>query len=499
MRPDRSTEVVPRPVSVVVADEPFVLDGSTQVYAGRDEAAVAAYLVDALRASTGLPLPVGPEAATAGAISLRLDGDIDLGAEGYRLDVTRQSVRLRAPEPAGLFRGVQTLRQLLPAAVERDTVQPGRWQVPGVSIIDRPRFAWRGAMLDVARHFFTVDEVKRFIDLAVLYKINVVHLHLTDDQGWRIAIDRWPELTRIGASTEVGGGRGGFYTKADYKDIVDYACTRYVTVVPEIDVPGHTNAALASYPQLNCDGRAPQPFAGTRVGFSALCLDRPSTYEFLADVFNEVAAITPGPFVHVGGDEARTVPDHEYAAFATRIQKIVASTGKRAVGWQELAAGALEAGSVVQYWNIDEGPARLLEAVRTGAQVLLSPADRTYLDMKYDAQTALGTDWAGCVEVRDAYEWDPATAIGGVTEADVIGVEAALWTETVADVDDVEFMTFPRLPAIAEVAWSPEDRREWEDFRLRLAAQASRWEAMAAQFHRSPQIPWTAVARRPAR
>lgn len=490
MRPDRSIAVVPRPVSVVVANDPFVLDGSTQVSAGGDEAAVAGYLVDALRASTGLPLTATPERAP-GVISLRLDGDIDLGAEGYRLDVDRESVRLRAREPAGLFRGVQTLRQLLPATIERDTVQPGPWQVPGVCIVDRPRFMWRGAMLDVARHFFTVDEVKRFIDLAVLYKINVLHLHLTDDQGWRIAIDRWPELTGIGASTEVGGGRGGFYPKADYTDIVDYAGTRYVTVVPEIDVPGHTNAALASYPQLNCDGRAPQPFTGTQVGFSALCLDRPSTYEFLADVFDEVAAITPGPFLHVGGDEARTVPDHEYAAFATRIQKIVASTGKRAVGWQEMAAGTLEAGCVVQYWNIDEGPARLLEAVRTGAQVLLSPADRAYLDMRYDARTALGNDWAGCVEVRDAYEWDPATAVDGVTEADVIGVEAALWTETVADIDDVEFMTFPRLPAIAEVAWSPADRREWEDFRFRLAAQAPRWEAMAANFHRSPQIPWT--------
>jgi hexosaminidase len=490
MRSGRSAAVVPRPVSAVVAAEPFALDGSTQVSAGRAEAAVAEYLVHALRASTGLPLTVTPEPAAAGAISLRLDGDIDLGAEGYRLDVTRAGVRLRAQEPAGLFRGVQTLRQLLPAAVEHDTVQPGPWQVPGVRVVDRPRFAWRGAMLDVARHFFTVDDVKRFIDLAVLYKINVLHLHLTDDQGWRIAIDGWPELTRIGASTEVGGGRGGFYTKADYKDIVDYAGARYVAVVPEIDVPGHTNAALASYPQLNCDGRAPQPFTGTRVGFSALCLDRPSTYEFVADVFDEVVAITPGQFLHVGGDEASTVPDHEYAAFATRIQKIVASTGKSAVGWQEVAAGTLEAGSVVQYWNIDEGPARLLEAVRTGAHVLLSPADRTYLDMKYDARTAVGNDWAGCVEVRDAYEWDPATTIEGVNEADVIGVEAALWTETVADIGAVEFMTYPRLPAIAEVAWSPEKRRTWKDFRLRLAAQAPRWEAMAVAFHRSPQIPW---------
>ncbi|MGH8824224.1 MAG: beta-N-acetylhexosaminidase [Jiangellaceae bacterium] len=481
--------VVPQPVSVVAAGEPFVLDDSTQVSAQGGAAPVAEYLAGLLRASTGLPMTLTSDVATSGAVSLLLDGGADLGSEGYHLDVTRSGVVLRAHEQAGLFRGVQTLRQLLPAGVERDA-GPGPWELPGVRVADRPRFAWRGAMLDVARHFFTVDEVKRFIDLVVLYKINIVHLHLTDDQGWRIAVDSWPELTGIGASTEVGGGPGGYYTKAEYTDIVEYAGARFVTVVPEIDVPGHTNAALASYPELNCDGRAPEPFTGTRVGFSALCLDKPVTYEFLEDVLGEVASLTPGPFLHIGGDEARTVSEDEYATFAGRVQKIVASTGKRAVGWQELATGELEPGSVVQYWNIDEGPARVVEAVRRGAQVVLSPADRTYLDMKYDAQTALGYDWAGYVDVRDAYDWDPAALIDGVTEAHVVGVEAALWTETVADIDDAEMMTLPRLPAIAEVAWSPQGRREWEHFRSRLAAQAPRWAAMGADFHRSPHVPW---------
>jgi hexosaminidase len=490
MDPDRSSPVVPAPESMVAAGEPFVLDGSTRVSAQGDATAVAEYLVAALRVPTGLPLAVTPEPATHGAISLRLDGETDLGAEGYHLDITAESVRIHAHESAGLFRGVQTLRQLLPAVVEHDTVQAGPWRLPGVRIVDRPRFSWRGAMLDVARHFFTVDEVKRFIDLAVLYKINIIHLHLTDDQGWRIAIGSRPELTGIGASTEVGGGRGGFYTKADYRDIVEYAGRRYVTVVPEIDVPGHTNAALASYPELNCDGLAPEPFTGTQVGFSALCLDLPPTYAFLEEVFGEVAAMTPGPFVHVGGDEARTIPEHEYAAFASWIQKLVASTGKSVVGWQELAIGELEPGTVVQYWNPGEGPARVVEAIGTGARVILSPADRVYLDMKYDARTAIGNDWAGYVDVRDAYEWDPATIIDGVTAADVLGVEAALWTETVADIDQVEFMTIPRLPAIAEVAWSAADRREWRDFRRRLAAHAPRWQAMGVNFHHSAQVPW---------
>jgi len=346
-------------------------------------------------------------------------------------------------------------------------------------------------MLDVARHFFSVSEVKRFIDLAVLYKLNVLHLHLTDDQGWRIAIDGWPELTRIGASTEVGGGSGGFYTKADYAELVGYASARYMTVVPEIDVPGHSNAALASYPELNCDGNAAAPFTGTDVGFSALCVDKAVTYAFLEDVLGEVAAMTPGPFLHIGGDEAQTMTDEDYATFTERVQKIVAAIGKRSVGWQELTAGPLERGTVVQYWNTGAGPDQAVEAVRKGAQVILSPADRAYLDMKYDGSTELGTDWAGYVDVRDTYDWDPATLIDGVEEADVLGVEAALWTETVADIGDVEAMAYPRLPALAEVAWSPSGVRDWADFRLRLAAQGTRWAAMGIRFHRSPQVPWS--------
>ena len=482
--------VVPAPVSTVTEGEPFVLGESTRILADPHAVPVGEFLADVLRPSTGRSLPVVSEPGATDGISLRLDGAGELGEEGYDLDVTRDRVTLSAHQPAGLFRGVQTLRQLLPASVERETAQAGPWEIPGVRISDEPRFAWRGAMLDVARHFFSVDEVKRFIDLAALYKINVLHLHLTDDQGWRIAIDSWPDLTAVGAGTEVGSGRGGFYTKADYAEIVDYAGARFMTVVPEIDVPGHTNAALASYAELNCDGRASVPFTGTEVGFSALCLDKPVTYEFLEDVFGELAAMTPGPYLHIGGDEAQTVADEEYASFTERVQKIVATTGKQSVGWQELATGPLETGTVVQYWNTGEGPARAVEAVEKGARIVLSPADRVYLDMKYDADTALGYDWAGFVEVEDAYDWDPATLIAGVSEADVLGVEAPLWTETLMDIGDVEIMTFPRLPAIAEVAWSRSDRRTWDEFRTRLAAQAQRWVAMDVDFYRSPQISW---------
>jgi hexosaminidase len=482
--------VIPAPLSMEVDGDPFLLDGSTRIWAERAASPVGEYLADALRPPTGLPLPHSSDADGSGEIELRLDGDDELGDEGYRLDVTTAGVLLRAHRPAGLFRGVQTLRQLLPSSVEYTEAQPGPWEIPGVRISDRPRFEWRGAMLDVARHFFSVDEVKRFIDLAAPYKVNVLHLHLTDDQGWRIAIDGWPDLTGVGANHQIGGGRGGYYSKSDYAELVDYAAARFMTVVPEIDVPGHTNAALASYPELNCDGRAAAPFTGTRVGFSALCLDKPVTYVFLENVLGEVAAMTPGPYLHIGGDEVQTVTDEEYATFAERVQQIVATTGKRSVGWQELATGPLEPGTLVQYWNTAAGPAQVVEAVRKGAQVVLSPADRVYLDMKYDASTALGYDWAGYVDVRDAYDWDPATLIDGLIEADVFGIEAPLWTETLADIDYVEMMTYPRLPAIAEVAWSAAHLRSWDEFAVRLAAHGPRWSAMGVDFYRSSQIPW---------
>src|SRR5262249_5828475 len=257
---------------------------------------VGDFLATILRRSTGFALPVSP---TAGDISLLLSGaPPSVGAEGYQLDITAAGIELRANQPAGLFAGVQTLRQLLGVTEEATTVQSGPWPVPGGHIVDYPRFAHRGTMLDVARHFFPVATVKRLIDEAVLYKVNYVHLHLSDDQGWRIVIDSWPNLAVYGGSTAVGGGPGGYYTKADYTDIVNYAASRYVTVVPEIDMPGHTNAALASYAQLNCNGVAPALYTGTQVGFSSLCVPLELTYTFIDQVIGELAALTPGSYIH---------------------------------------------------------------------------------------------------------------------------------------------------------------------------------------------------------
>jgi hexosaminidase len=306
-RANTIADVLPAPVSAVAAPGVgFPVNPGVSIVTSPDPVAeqVGVYLADQIGGATPRP---GDECPDKG-IALLLDPAYD--GEEYALEVADSGVTIRAGGGAGLFWGVQTLRQLMPAT--------GPIVVPTVRIADRPRFAYRGVMLDVARHFFDVATVKRLIDLAAMYKINHLHLHLSDDQGWRIAIGTWPRLTSVGAATQVGGGPGGYYTADDYREIVAHAQARFMTVVPEIDVPGHTNAALASYPELAAPGVRPKPYTGTRVGFSALRPSSEMTSAFLTDVLGEVAAMTPGPYLHIGGDEAFGMPADEYADVVTR-------------------------------------------------------------------------------------------------------------------------------------------------------------------------------------
>ncbi|SCL70138.1 family 20 glycosylhydrolase [Micromonospora chersina] len=529
--PVRLGDVVPAPERVLpdpAADFTLTADAAIRVSAaGRD---VAEQLADWLRPATGFPLPVtdgplpadGPlvltlseaplteplggvdAAGAAGAASaasaasaadeagpVDVAGAVDgLGDEGYRLDVTSAGVRITAATAAGLFHGAQTLRQLLPAAIDGAAPVAERWAVPGGSIIDRPRFPYRGAMLDVARHFFPVEDVLRVVDHLARYKLNHLHLHLTDDQGWRIAVDSWPRLAEVGGVTEVGGGTGGFYTQADYRRIVAYAARRHVTVVPEIDLPGHTNAALVAYPELAPGKVPPPPYTGTEVGFSYVDPADERTYAFVADVVGEVAALTPGPWLHLGGDEAFKVPADTYRAFVERAQTIVAATGKTVVGWHQLAPAGHVDGRVLQWWGTNGDDPETAEAVRRGARLILSPGNRVYLDMKYAADTPIGHDWAGLIDVHRAYDWDPGTHLTGVPAEAVLGVEAPLWTESVTTLAEVEFMLFPRLPAVAELGWSPRSTHDWAGFRERLAGHGPRWTAAGITFHPSPDVPW---------
>ncbi|MEU6788713.1 family 20 glycosylhydrolase [Nonomuraea angiospora] len=480
--PGDPPQIVPVPASAsVTAGTSFTLSQSTAIVGS---GVVAEYLAGILRRSTGYPFPI----TTSGTgIKLSLSGAATMAQEAYQLEATAHGITITARTQEGLMRGVQTFRQLLPPKVESPTVQPGPWTINGVSITDQPRFAWRGVMLDVARHFFAVDEVKRFIDQAALYKVNVLHLHLADDQGWRIQIDSWPRLATYGGSTEVGGGAGGYYTKQDYAEIIRYAADRFMTVVPEIDMPGHTNAALASYAELNCDGKAPPLRTDTAVGYSSLCISKEITYKFVDDVIRELAAMMPGPYLHIGGDEAHSTDESSYKEFVKRVGETVAARGKKMVGWQEIGQATLPVDTTGQYWG---SATHANSVVAQGGKLVFSPPGNAYLDMKYNQSTPLGLDWAGYVDVQKSYGWDPATVISGVSEAGIRGVEAPLWTETIANIEDAEFMTNPRLAAIAEIGWSPASTHNWQNFSARLGAQGPRWDIRKTNYYRSTQVPW---------
>ncbi|MFC0114547.1 beta-N-acetylhexosaminidase [Kibdelosporangium aridum] len=489
------SSVIPAPaIAQPDARQAFRLGWGTVIFTqigSREAASVGKQLAEVLRPSTGFPVPVLPAFVHGHGISLLLGGaDARVGKEGYELKVERNQILIRANTPAGLFAGTQTLRQLLPASVESKSRQKGPWVVPGGKIVDFPRFGYRGAMLDVSRHFFSVDEVRGYIDQISQYKVNRLHLHLSDDQGWRIEIPGWPRLTSYGGSTEVGGGPGGFYTKEQYLELVAYAKQKYITIVPEIDMPGHTNAALASYAELNCNGIAPPLYTGTSVGFSSLCIDKEITYKFVEDVIRELAALTPGEYIHIGGDETHATKPADYVKFMQRVTPIVAKYGKKAAGWHEIAKTQNDPSVLPQYWGTDDVDEEVVAAAQRGNKILLSPAHKSYLDMKYDRNTPLGLTWAGLIEVDTAYGWNPGAFVKNLPESSVLGVEAPLWSETLENSDHIEFMAFPRLPAIAELGWSPWSTHDWESFRQRLAQQGDRWARQNVNFYRSPKIAW---------
>ena len=474
--------LIPRPTSTHFTQGAFQLSNATAIRIdppGEELKALADVLAENVRKAAGLQLAVEDANHSTSSIVLELDQDPDLDEEGYELSITMDGIRMCANRPAGLFYAIQTLLQMFPP-------RPGEGIfLPAVKIRDIPRFAWRGTMLDVARHFFGVEDVKRYIDLISHYKINRLHLHLSDDQGWRIEIKSWPRLAEVGGSTQVGGGGSGYYTQEQYREIVAYARSRYITIVPEIDTPGHTNAALASYAELNESEEAPALYEETQVGFSTLWINSEITYKFLDNVIRELAALTPTPYIHIGGDEARSTPEEDYKKFIKRIQEIVVSHDKTVVGWGEIGEAELLPGTIAQQWV----GAGYQNAVSQGAKIILSPANKTYLDMKYEDSTPLGLDWAGLISVRDAYDWEPGSYMDGLQEQDILGIEAPLWTETILTMNDIEYMVFPRLIGIAELAWSPKGQ-SWEDYRQRLATHGKRLEALGINFYRSPEVDW---------
>ncbi|WP_026333747.1 MULTISPECIES: beta-N-acetylhexosaminidase [Rhodonellum] len=506
--------IIPQPISVVGTGDSFELVENTQIHLVGDSAQltqISAYLQQLIQNATSFDLQTNTETEPGeGAIVLALDPSLSVGNEGYQLDITKQSIKLSASSEAGLFFGIQTLRQLFPAELEiKSQVSGVKWRIPTGIITDSPEYAYRGAMLDVARHFFSVEDVKHYIDLLAFYKMNMLHLHLSDDQGWRIEIKSWPNLTTIGGSTQVGGGKGGFYTQEQYKDIVAYAQERFITIIPEIDMPGHTNSALASYGELNpgitvpkehsvkvdraalgvegLDPLASELYTGIVVGFSTLATDKEITYQFVDDVIRELAEMTPGPYIHIGGDESHVTEMKDYIPFINRAQEIVAKYGKTSIGWDEIAHATLLPGSVAQYWAVAEN-AKM--AVDQGAQVIMSPATKAYLDMQYDSTTVLGLHWAAYIELDSAYNWEPTAMVDGIGKSNILGIEAPLWTETITNRSELEYMVFPRITAIAEIAWVPKESKDWDSYKKRLIDHGKRWELMGINYYKSPLVDW---------
>ena len=484
--------LIPKPLKTIPTQGGFALDEYTAIYTSSNATgfeAVGKFLSKKIKEKTDLDLQVNvdeiPNLETV--IYINQSDSVALGnSEAYQLYITPDSVILNSNSAEGAFRGIQTIRQLIPET-SNDTLATNKiWTIPTGKIIDEPQFEYRGAMLDVARHFFSVKDVKKFIDLLAYYKYNTLHLHLTDDQGWRIEIKSWPLLTTVGGSTEVGGEAGGFYTQEEYKDIVTYAAERHIVIVPEVDMPGHTNAASVSYPILNGNGKTPQLYEGTQVGKSTFDTRKDTVYTFIDDVVREISAITPGPYFHIGGDESHVTKKNDYIYFVERVEKIVQKYGKRMVGWDEIGQGNLDSSSVSHFWNSKKNA---MSAVKKGMKIIMSPAKKAYLDMQYDTLSKHGLHWAAYIPTDTAYHWNPES-YEGIPIKNILGVEAPLWSETISNIDELEYLAFPRAIGYSELSWTTQENRDWENYKVRLANQAPFLDRMDVKYYPSPLIDW---------
>lgn len=493
--------LVPLPSSATESTGALSLTAATRIVVENDADAAASALADGIAERTGLHPAITVDAARPGDIVVRRTAR---QGEHYTVHVG-ETAQLEGAE-AGLFYAVQTVRQLLTADGEA-------WVLPHVEIDDAPRFAYRGVMLDVARTFFDVDTVKAFIDRASSLKFNHLHLHLSDDQGWRLQIDSRPLLAERSSTTAVLGRPGGFYTKDDFREIVRYATAHHMIVVPEIDLPGHTHAIGLAYPEIveapvMNDGllaqstaldqplpAAGEPYLGWGVGHSSVKIHADETWEFLRDVLTEVAEITPGPYLHVGGDECLGTTQADFDAFIERVTALTVELGKTPIAWHEAGSAQVAEGTIGQYWG-DTSPAgahadHARRFAERGGSVIMSPSNTAYLDQKYDADFPLGLDWAALIDLQTAYEWEPTAIVDALPAEAVLGVEGPLWSETVESLNDVDQLIFPRVAAIAEVAWSPAETREWASFRERIGRLGAAWEAAGWAGHRPAEIVWS--------
>ena len=508
--------VIPAPVKMELGKGEFKLNGETRILfqqGNADAEKTAAYLADALRPATGLGLPVcAAPGAEANAVCLGNEG-ADAGAESYRLAVSKDRAIITASSGAGLFYGVQTLRQLLPPTVFSATLVNGqKWEVPVVTIEDAPRFAWRGMLLDVSRHFMPKDFIKKFIDTIAMQKMNHLHLHLTDDQGWRVEIRKYPKLTEVGAwraETVVGHANkpgatfdgirhGGFYTQNDLRELVAYAADRHVTIIPEIEMPGHAQAAIAAYPELG-NVKEPLPvFTTWGVNKNIFNVEEP-TILFLQDVLAEVVDIFPGTYIHIGGDEAVKdqwkaseavqkrmkelgIPDEAkmQSYFIARMNDFLKSKGRKLIGWDEILEGGLGRDATVMAWrSVDKG----IEAAELGNDVVMAPTAFTYFDYYQGKPKEEPLAIGGNLTLSKVYGFDP---LPKKLDADglshIMGTQGQLWAEYIPNPDHMEYMAFPRACALAEVAWTPQAQRDFKYFSERLKTHVKRLGQMKVRY-----------------
>lgn len=519
--------IIPQPVSVQPQSGTFKLTKTTSIHYGQLPGQYAAtMLVEKINRATGYSLRAIPGDRGGIQFALNTTPDPALGSEGYTLNVSPKRVVITANQPAGLFYGMQSLVQLLPKEIgSAKAVSNVAWTVPAVQITDKPRFGWRGIMLDVSRHFFTKDEVKRYIDQMAAYKYNTFHWHLTDDNGWRIEIKSLPKLTEVGAwrveRTGHFGNReapkpgepakyGGFYTQDDIREIVRYAADRYVTIVPEIDVPGHSMAALAAYPELSCTKAQVSVNPGTAFSewygngtFKMLVENtlNPSdenVYVFMDKVLTEVAALFPNPYIHVGGDECykgywandpgcqalmkklniRHVEDLQ-GYFMDRVAKIVQAKGKKMIGWDEILEGGVPGDAAVMSWRGIKGG---IEAAQAGHNVVMTPTTFAYIDYNQGDATIDPPIYA-TLRTRKSYSFEPVP--DGVDAKYILGGQANLWTEQIPTLRYAEYMTYPRAWALSEVYWSPKEAKNWAAFVPRMETHFGRADAAGINYSKA--------------
>ena len=527
---EQDYQIIPKPASLEVANGQFLVDVNTKISADNALQNEANYLAEMLSLASGIDISTGE----TGTIQLKIDDTIE-SEEGYSLSVSYNQIIVSGKTAKGVFYGIQTLRQLIPVTTE--SAKSDELTIPAVTIKDRPRYQYRGMHLDVARHFFPVDFIKKYIDLIALHKMNTFHWHLTEDQGWRIEIKKYPKLTEIGGyrngtivghhpGTENDQKRyGGFYTQEEIKDIVAYAAQRHVTVIPEIELPGHSSAAIAAYPSLSCFPEEPTIVTNNMMSEKGkqiiaegtpkivqetwgvfddvYCAGKDETFAFLQDVLDEVIPLFPSEYIHIGGDECpkanwkrcsncqKRIKDeglhdeHELQSyFITRIEKYLNSKGKNIIGWDEILEGGLAPNATVMSWRGTKGG---IEAAKQKHDVIMTPGHSCYFDHyqvhdkeeKEKEPLAIG----GNTTVADVYAYEPTPE--ELSEEDskyILGAQGNVWTEYMETTDYVEYMILPRMTALSEVVWSPKNSRNWEDFESRLQHFSNRYDAMGLNY-----------------